>query len=149
MASGAPCWTMARLSSFFFFLLFEMGSTPIDSGLFDKCPGTVCDQPCEFLLHFLSKKGLRFARPRKPRYGSKLSHQRTAGFSPCFHLPGFQFGVTLFLTHIHHPSASPSSGQMPCSSPCWTVTEAKRGSLGAHWVRWLGQFMSPFGCILE
>ena len=33
------------------------------------------------------------------RYGSKLNHQRTTGFSPCFHLPGFHFGVTLFLTH--------------------------------------------------
>ena len=25
-------------------------------------------------------------------YGSKLSHQRTAGFSPRFHLPGFHLG---------------------------------------------------------
>ena len=30
--------------------------------------------------------------------GSKFSHQRTAGFSPWFHLPGFHFGY-LFLTH--------------------------------------------------
>ena len=30
--------------------------------------------------------------------GSKLDHQGTAGFSPCFHLPGFHFGC-LFLTH--------------------------------------------------
>ena len=32
-------------------------------------------------------------------YGSKLNHQGTAGFSPCFHLPGY-FGH-LFLTHGH------------------------------------------------
>ena len=31
-------------------------------------------------------------------YGSKLIHQGTADFSPCFHLPGFHFGY-LFLTH--------------------------------------------------
>ena len=31
-------------------------------------------------------------------YGSKLNHQGTAGFSPCFHLPGFHFGY-IFLTH--------------------------------------------------
>ena len=27
-------------------------------------------------------------------YGSKSNHQGTAGFSPCFHLPGFHFGHT-------------------------------------------------------
>ena len=32
-------------------------------------------------------------------YGSKLHHQGTTGFSHCVHLPGFHFGVTLFLTH--------------------------------------------------
>ena len=32
--------------------------------------------------------------------GSKLNHQRPAGFSPCLHLPGFRFGY-LFLTHTH------------------------------------------------
>ena len=32
------------------------------------------------------------------RYGSKLSHQRTAGFSACVHLPGFFFGDRC-LTH--------------------------------------------------
>ena len=31
--------------------------------------------------------------------GSKLIRQGTAGFSLWFHLPGFHFGVTLFLTH--------------------------------------------------
>ena len=25
-------------------------------------------------------------------YGSKLNQQGTAGFSPCFHLPGIHFG---------------------------------------------------------
>ena len=34
-------------------------------------------------------------------YGSKLKHQGTAGCCPCFHLPGFHFGVTLFFTHSH------------------------------------------------
>ena len=33
-------------------------------------------------------------------YGSKLSHQGTAGFSQCLHLPGFHFGY-LFSTHGH------------------------------------------------
>ena len=33
-------------------------------------------------------------------YGSKLNHQGTAGFSPCYHLPGFHFGYT-FLTQSH------------------------------------------------
>ena len=32
--------------------------------------------------------------------GSILSHQGTAGFRPCFHLPGFHFGY-LILTHSH------------------------------------------------
>ena len=31
--------------------------------------------------------------------GSKLNHQGTAAFTPCFLLQGFYFGVTLFLTH--------------------------------------------------
>ena len=31
-------------------------------------------------------------------YGTQLNHQGTAGFSPCFHLPGFHLGY-LFLTH--------------------------------------------------
>ena len=31
-------------------------------------------------------------------YGSKLNQQETAGFSPCFDLPGIHFGY-LFLTH--------------------------------------------------
>ena len=34
------------------------------------------------------------------RAGSKLIHQRTAGFSPWFHFPRFHFGH-LFLTHSH------------------------------------------------
>ena len=29
-----------------------------------------------------------------------VDHDGTAGFSPCFHLPGFRFGY-LFLTHSH------------------------------------------------
>ena len=29
-------------------------------------------------------------------YESKLNHQGTAGFSPCFHLPGFHFGFPIF-----------------------------------------------------
>ena len=33
-------------------------------------------------------------------YGSKLNHQGTAGFCPCFHLPGFHLRY-LFLTHSH------------------------------------------------
>ena len=33
-------------------------------------------------------------------YGTKFSHQGTAGFSPWFHLPGFHFGYP-FLTHSH------------------------------------------------
>ena len=33
--------------------------------------------------------------------GSKSIHQGTAAFGPCCHLPGFHFGVTLFLTHSH------------------------------------------------
>ena len=34
-------------------------------------------------------------------YGSKSNHQGTAGCSRSFHLPGFHFGVTIFLTHSH------------------------------------------------
>ena len=43
-------------------------------------------------------------------YGSKLNHQGTADFSPCFHLPGFHFGY-LCLTHsqITFASSGPSS----------------------------------------
>ena len=43
----------------------------------------------EWMLYGMSMRG-----------GSKLNHQETAGFSPCFHLPGFHFGY-LFLTHSH------------------------------------------------
>ena len=53
-------------------------------------------------------------------YGSKLSHQGTAGFSPCFHLPGFYIGVTLFLTtscHIWRVST-----QKNVSSPSFAPT---------------------------
>ena len=32
--------------------------------------------------------------------GQNQNQQGTAGFSPCFHLPGFRFGY-LFLTHSH------------------------------------------------
>ena len=42
-------------------------------------------------------------------HGSKLNHQGTAGVSPCFHLPGFHFGVALFLIRGHsekHPNPS-------------------------------------------
>ena len=39
--------------------------------------------------------------------GSKLLHQGTAGFSPRFQLPGFHFGVSLFLAHSHVQRFSP------------------------------------------
>ena len=38
-------------------------------------------------------------------YGSKLNQQGTAGFGPCFYLPGFHFGY-IFLTHSHVGFAS-------------------------------------------
>ena len=60
--------------------------------------------------------------------GSKLTQQRTAGFSPWFHLPGFHFGY-FFLTHSHgilavgfllvppcHPNRRPEFGEAPRSN---------------------------------
>ena len=38
--------------------------------------------------------------PSLNRYGSKLNQQGTAGFGPCFRLPGFHFGY-ICLTHRH------------------------------------------------
>ena len=64
-------------------------------------------------------------RPAGHGHGSKLNHQGTAGFSPCFHLPGFRFGFT-FWTHTLRlsdgerfdrfqgkPESKPSSGLFP------------------------------------
>ena len=51
-------------------------------------------------------------------YGSKLSHQGTAGFGRCFHLPGFHF-VYLFLTHTQ-----PNGGPNPLSRNSEIALEA-------------------------
>ena len=37
--------------------------------------------------------------PKEHGNGSTWNHHKTTGFSPCFHLPGVHFGVTLCLTH--------------------------------------------------
>ena len=42
-------------------------------------------------LGAFSKAGNLGLSENQSGYGSKLNHQRTAGFSPCFHLPGFHF----------------------------------------------------------
>ena len=47
-----------------------------------------------------SRFGLLGLRWKHMGCGSKLNHQGTAGFSPCFLLPGFHFGYH-FLTHSH------------------------------------------------
>ena len=44
--------------------------------------------------------GLSLSGHTSHGYGSKLSHQGTAGFGPCFHLPWLHLGY-LFLTHSH------------------------------------------------
>ena len=41
-------------------------------------------------------------------YGSKLNHQKTAGVSPCFHLPGSYFGY-LFFTHSQKSRIGPKT----------------------------------------
>ena len=44
---------------------------------------------------------------------SKLNHQGTAGFSPCFHLPGFHF-ERLFVTHsTFRPKHAPKAIRNP------------------------------------
>ena len=53
---------------------------------------------------FLWMPQLTFRPGNSYGYGSKLSHQGTAGCSPCVHLPGFHFGY-LFLTQ---PYAAPA-----------------------------------------
>ena len=49
--------------------------------------------------------------------GQILNHQGTAGFSPCFHLPGFRFGY-LFSTHSLVAMSTESAGyvQAECGS---------------------------------
>ena len=54
-----------------------------------------------FWMLCIQLAGFRSLRSPKHGHGSKLNHQETAGFSPCFHVPGFHFGATLFLTHSH------------------------------------------------
>ena len=43
----------------------------------------------------------------------RTSRNRTAGFNPCFYLPGFGFVVTLFLTHSH---IAPFGSRFVCRS---------------------------------
>ena len=69
-------------------------------------------------------------------YGSKESHQETAGFSPSFHLPGFHLGY-IFLTHSHinpYPNdvqAVPSSNSYPGEQGArWAVHVSGKGGTG-------------------
>ena len=51
------------------------------------------------VLSHVARVALNHRRPNASNgYGSKLYHQGTAGFTPCFHLLGLLFGY-LFLTH--------------------------------------------------
>ena len=43
---------------------------------------------------------VEYLQTKQHWYGSKLDHQGTAGFGPCFHLQGFHFGY-ICLTHSH------------------------------------------------
>ena len=54
-------------------------------------------------LDLLDLLHLRWVPPRERShgYGSKLNHQGTAGFSPSFHLPRFQFEVPIFDPQSH------------------------------------------------
>ena len=52
-------------------------------------------------------------------YGSKLNYQGTAGFSPCFCLPGFHFG-NLILSHSHN-MFSCSMSMYVCTTMCLHV----------------------------
>ena len=60
-----------------------------------------------------------YSDSRRFGYGSKLSHQGTAGFGPCFHLPGFHFGY-LFLNHNSHSWRAGLEGFLPsvCLQRC-------------------------------
>ena len=61
---------------------------------------------------------------------SKLNHEGTAGFSPCFHLPRFHLGY-LFLTHSHLlASEMPHRQQTP--SPA-TSTNASDPNFAVQW----------------
>ena len=60
-------------------------------------------------------------RKKPPGYGSELNHQRTAGFGPCFHLPGFHLGP--ILTHCHLTSRTRLESRVPAwSSNAVTTT---------------------------
>ena len=55
-------------------------------------------------------------------HGSKLNHQGTAGFGPCFHLLGFNLGY-LFLTHSHVALASQNAWEVVVT---WKWVEESR-----------------------
>ena len=55
-----------------------------------KLRGQISRSPCETL----DAQGLC-------GYGSTLSHQKTAVFSPCVHLQGLHLGYLLTRTHVH------------------------------------------------
>ena len=83
-------------------------------------------------------------------YGSKLNHQGTAGFSPCFHLPGFHFGY-IFLTHGYLAECEVGScprdaGRTYLSWDQWVATGEFRHAtgMGARGQAWQPQ--GPWHC---
>ena len=66
-------------------------------------------------------------------YGSKLSHQGTAGFGPCYCLAGFHFGC-LFLTHSHliPGSRHPAEHVLCLATPKWPTSGLGGKSLSRY-----------------
>ena len=60
-------------------------------------------------------KVLGSTNPQAHGYGSKLNHQETAGFSPCFHLLGKHL-VSIFDPHPHS-----GAGNVPAWNKKWTL----------------------------
>ena len=64
-------------------------------------------------------------------YGSKSNHQATAGFSPCFHLPG----VTLLLTYsqVGKPFLDGCTERTVAQPQGLCLTPAPQVWIGLHW----------------
>ena len=75
-----------------------------------------------------------FSKTRRQGYGSQLSHQRTAGFSLCFHFQGKPFWVTLLLTHIHNKLEADVSPSRICIEGAMFICgeSASQGDLPRH-----------------
>ena len=69
--------------------------------------------------------------------GSKINHYGTAGFSPCFHLPGFHFGYLFFPNVIRMAADDPWGGVVlpplaPRDTPRQSEHQARASLIGSN-----------------